>query len=66
VPVALKTDFWGNGKIIKELGPIYRHRPIHFRFGEPFQVTGSGKEENQSIIEFIQKSLAEWKLKESA
>jgi len=66
VPVALKTDFWGSGKIIKELGPIYRHKPIYFRFGEPFRITGSGKEENQSIIEFIQKSLAEWKLKESA
>ncbi len=22
VPVALKTDFWGNGKVIRELGPL--------------------------------------------
>lgn len=60
VPVALKTDFWGNGKIIKELGPLDRHKPIFFRFGEPFPVTGTGKEENQSIIDFIQASLREW------
>jgi len=60
VPIALKTDYWGNGRIIKELGPIDRHKPIFIRFGEPFQVTGSGKEENKRIIDFIQSSLAEW------
>jgi 1-acyl-sn-glycerol-3-phosphate acyltransferase len=60
VPVALKTDFWGNGKIIKELGPIDRHKPIYFKFGEPFVVTGCGKDDNQRIIDFIQSSLKEW------
>lgn len=60
VPVALKTDFWGNGTLIKELGPIDRHKPIHIKFGEPFSITGNGKEENQRIIDFIQSSLAEW------
>jgi 1-acyl-sn-glycerol-3-phosphate acyltransferase len=61
VPLAIKSDFWGNGKWIKELGPIDRHKPIHIRFGEPFGITGNGKEENQRIIDFIQSSLEEWK-----
>ena len=61
VPVAIKTDFWGTGKLIKELGPIDRYKPIHIKFGEPFRVTGNGKEENQKIIDFIQSSLEEWK-----
>jgi len=61
IPIALKTDFWGNGKIIKELGPIDRHKEIYFKFGKPFPVTGNGKVENQKIIEFIQTSLEEWK-----
>jgi len=60
VPVALKTDFWGNGKLIKELGPIDMHKPIHFRFGEPLKITGNGKEENQKIIDFIQAAMGEW------
>jgi len=60
VPVALKTDFWGNGKLIKELGPIDRSKHIWFKFGEPFAVSGNGKEENQRIIDFIQASLKEW------
>jgi 1-acyl-sn-glycerol-3-phosphate acyltransferase len=61
VPVAIKTDFWGNGKWIKELGPLDHRKPIHIKFGEPFRVTGNGKEENQKIISFIQSSLQEWR-----
>jgi 1-acyl-sn-glycerol-3-phosphate acyltransferase len=62
VPVAIKTDFWGNGKLIKEIGPLDHKKPIHIKFGEPFRVTGNGKEENQKIIDFIQSSLEEWKI----
>ena len=61
VPVALKTDYWGNGKIIKELGPIDHKKTIFIKFGEPFMVSGSGKEDNNKIINFIQSSLEEWK-----
>lgn len=62
VPVAIKTDFWGNGRLIKELGPIDRYKPIHIRFGEPFKVTGNGKAENKQVIDFIQDALKEWQL----
>jgi len=61
VPVALKTDYWGNGKLIKELGPIDSRKPVFIKFGKPFEVSGSGKEENQKIIDYIQLSLNEWK-----
>ena len=47
VPIALKTDFWGQGKLIKELGPLDHKKTIYFKFGEPFSVSGSGKTENQ-------------------
>ena len=60
VPVAIKTDFWGNGKWVREFGPLDSKKPIHIRFGEPHKVTGNGKEENQKIIDFIQSSLKEW------
>jgi len=61
IPVAIKTDYWGNGKIIKEVGPIDHKKTIYIKFGEPFMVTGNGKEENSRIINFIQTSLEEWK-----
>jgi len=60
VPIALKTDFWGQGKIIKELGPLDSSKPIYIKFGEPFHVTGSGKDENQRVIDFITSSLEKW------
>jgi 1-acyl-sn-glycerol-3-phosphate acyltransferase len=61
IPIALKTDFWGNGKLIKELGPMDHNKHIHIKFGEPLKITGNGKEENQRIIDFIKSSLEEWK-----
>jgi 1-acyl-sn-glycerol-3-phosphate acyltransferase len=60
VPIAIKTDFWGNGKLIKELGPLDNKKLIYIKFGEPFSVTGNGKEENQKIIDFIQSNLSVW------
>lgn len=61
VPIALKTDYWGSGKIIKELGAIDSRKTIHIKFGEPFMVSGSGKDDNNRIIDFIQSALASWK-----
>ena len=61
VPIALKTNFWGNGKLIKELGPLDHNKHIHFKFGAPMSITGNGKDENQKIIDFIKSSLEEWK-----
>jgi 1-acyl-sn-glycerol-3-phosphate acyltransferase len=60
VPVAVKTDFWGNGRLIKEIGPLNHLKPIMIKFGEPFPITGIGKEENQKIIDFIISNLREW------
>jgi len=61
VPVAIKTDFWGNGKIVRELGPLDSKKIIHIKFGEPFMITGNGREDNNRIISYIQDSLREWK-----
>lgn len=61
IPMALRTDFLGNGKLVKDLGPIHRDRPIWFAFGEPImEVKGTGKEEHRQVAEFIKKNLREW------
>ncbi len=64
VPVALKTDAWEVGRLVKEFGPIHPERPVRIAFGEPITVTGSGREEHQQVIEFIQGKLKEWELEE--
>ena len=61
IPLALRTDFLGNGKLVKDLGPIHRHNPVWFEFGEPImKVSASGKEEHARIVEFISAKVKEW------
>lgn len=60
IPFALKTDFWGNGSILKDFGPIRRDREVFIEFAEPMKVEGSGKEEHQQCIDFIREKLNAW------
>lgn len=60
IPVAIKTDYWKNGKFIKDLGPIYPEKTIYMTFEKPMHIQGTGKEEHQKIIEFISSKLKEW------
>jgi 1-acyl-sn-glycerol-3-phosphate acyltransferase len=61
IPFALKTDAWGLGRRLKDFGPIRPEKTVHIHFGEPMQVKGSGKEEHNVIVEFIETKLAAWK-----
>lgn len=60
IPIALKTDFWGNGNLVKDFGPIRRKRKIHITIGEPLEISGNGKKQNDQIIEFIGQKLEQW------
>jgi 1-acyl-sn-glycerol-3-phosphate acyltransferase len=60
LPVAIKTDFWRNGMIIKDLGSICRRKPIFMTFAEPVPIHGNGKEEHSRIVDFINAELAKW------
>ena len=60
LPLALKTDFLGNGKLIRDMGPVRRKNEVYFEFGEPVMVTDSGKDIHENIIEFIQSRLDKW------
>jgi 1-acyl-sn-glycerol-3-phosphate acyltransferase len=61
IPVALRTDAWGNGRWLKDFGPIDPGRTVHFAFGPPLAVQGSGQETQAAIVDFIEKKLGEWK-----
>ena len=60
VPIALKTDAWGNGKYLKDYGKIDPSKKVFFEFGKPLTITGRGDEEHQQIIDFIIGKLKEW------
>jgi len=60
VPLALKTDAWGNGRRLKDLGRIDPSKTVRFEFGKPLRVGGRGAEEQREIVEFIAGRLKEW------
>jgi 1-acyl-sn-glycerol-3-phosphate acyltransferase len=60
IPVAIKTDFQGNGKLIKDMGPIDPSKTLHFKFGEPIAVEGKGREAHQGVVDFIAENLKAW------
>lgn len=60
VPVALKTDAWGTGALIKDIGWIRPQLPVHFLFGAPLPIAGSGKEEHAAVVQFIQQAFESW------
>lgn len=61
VPVTLLTDAWGNGKWLKDLGPIDPKKKVRFHFGEPMEVQRRGAEEHQKIVDFIEAKLNQWR-----
>ena len=60
IPVAIKTDFWTNGTIFKDISRLDRSKSIHIKFGKPFKIEGPGKKEHQQVIEFIKGNLEKW------
>ncbi|MCX7590648.1 MAG: 1-acyl-sn-glycerol-3-phosphate acyltransferase, partial [Kiritimatiellae bacterium] len=62
IPLALKTDFVGIGRIVRDLGRLDRSKPVYFSFGAPFQVT-SPREAHEKVVAFISERLRSWGVK---
>lgn len=60
VPVAIKSDAWESGRIIKDLGRIDPSKAVRFSFGTPMMITGRGDDEHRLVMEFISSRLREW------
>jgi len=60
IPVAVKTDFWGNGCVLRDFGPVDRSKPLYISFGPPFTIHGNGKAEHQAVIDFVRSRLRTW------
>lgn len=60
VPVALKTDFWGQGKRLKDFGGIFPEKIVHFQFGAPIEIKGKGQAEHEEVVRFIETFFSSW------
>jgi 1-acyl-sn-glycerol-3-phosphate acyltransferase len=61
IPLALRTDAWGVGSLLKDYGYIRPELPVRFCFGEPVAIRGAGKNEQEEIMEFIHWKLKAWR-----
>ena len=66
VPFALKTDFLGNGKYFRDMGPVRPERQVWCEFAPARQVEGNGQTTQQEIIDFIQSKITDWKTYDNA
>ncbi|MDA3797773.1 MAG: lysophospholipid acyltransferase family protein [Kiritimatiellae bacterium] len=61
IPVAIKTDFFGKGKIIAELSKIDRSKDVYIKFGEPIlNVKEDSKGAYEKTFRFIADSYRSW------
>lgn len=60
LPLALKTDFHGLGKMVRDFGPVDRNKAVHFAFGPPMAVEGNGREAHEASVNFIAKTFSSW------
>ncbi len=60
IPIALKTDFWGTGKLIRDFGPVGKSKDIYLEFGESMNIQSNGKKEHEKIFNFIAERLEKW------
>ena len=61
VPIAVKTDFWGTGRWLRDFGPLRREKPIHMKFGEPVAVEGNGRQAHKQMVDYITTTFNRWK-----
>ncbi len=59
IPIALKTDFWSNGRLLRDLGPVDPRQEIHIAFGAPIPA-GPARDIQSQIVEFIETHLQSW------
>jgi 1-acyl-sn-glycerol-3-phosphate acyltransferase len=60
VPFALDTRAWGNGRQLKDYGPIRPDLPVHIAFDAPLRIEGAGRAEHDTMVQFIEGALRAW------
>ncbi len=60
VPLAVRTDYLGLGRFIKELGPVTPRNPVRIACGPLLPADMGPHEQHQACTDFISEKLAEW------
>ncbi len=64
IPVAIVSDAWSNGKVIKDYGRINPAKTVYISFGKPIYINGNGTDEHQMVIDYIKDKFIFWDRKD--
>jgi len=57
IPVALKTDFQGQGRCLRDFGPVDPQKTIHVQFGPGMRVPAKSADTHRAVVAFISENL---------
>jgi len=60
IPLALKTNAWSNGKLLKDYGRFRPEEKVMIEFGPPIRVESNDREVHQAVGDFIEERLRKW------
>lgn len=60
VPLALKTDWHGIGRVLKDIGPLHRDRVVHVKMGAPRNAADDPRSAQNDVIHFIVGNVRAW------
>jgi len=60
IPMAVKTNFWSNGKWLKDMGPIRPEHEVHIAFGPPLSPDLPQAELHGRVVAFVRDHLQSW------
>ncbi len=60
IPLAIKTDFWGNGKWIKDFGSVNPKAAVRFAFGPALPPSLPQADMHRQVVAFIREHLESW------
>jgi len=60
LPVAVKSDFQGIGRVFRDMGKVHRDQVVHFAIGPPMSVGDDAKAVHQAVIDVIGGNLRNW------
>lgn len=60
IPVAMRTDFWGNGRLVKDVGAVDPAAPVRFAFGPAIPAGTPPQEAQARVVAFVREHLQAW------
>lgn len=60
IPVAIRTDMQGIGRVVRDMGRVDPRKPVRVAFGPPVPPAADGRSQHEAVVAFIAARMREW------